>query len=103
MKQIKFKRGDTFSLTCTYKVNGIPTSVSGFDIDSQIRNKRGVLIATLSDIKLVGTGQFTLTPTITDTSDWPIDVLQCDIQLSENGTIRSTDTFSIVVIEEITK
>lgn len=103
MKQIKFKRGDTFSLACTYKVNGIPTSVSGLDIDSQVRSKRGTLVATLQDTKLVDTGKFTLTPVNANTSGWPVDVLQCDIQLSENGVIRSTDTFYISVVEEITK
>lgn len=103
MKQVKFKRGDTFSLTCTYKVNGVPTSVSAYNIDSQIRTKRGDLVATLSDTKQVNTGVFTLVPTVSDTSEWPVDVLQCDIQLSENGTIRSTDTFYVVVVEEITK
>lgn len=103
MKQIKFKRGDTFSLACTYKVGGTPSSVSAFDIESQIRNKRGLLISTLNATKLVATGQFTLTPEDSDTSGWPIDVLQCDIQMSEGGTIRSTDTFSIVVVEEITR
>jgi len=103
MKQIKFKRGDTFSIKCTYKENGIPVSVSEFDIDCQIRNKRGALIATLVDTKQELTGVFTLEPTIADTSDWPVDVLKCDIQLSENGVIRSTDTFLVVVSEEITK
>ena len=103
MKQIKFKRGDTFSLTCTYKVNGTASSVANYDIESQIRNKRGALISILNATKLGSTGQFTLAPEDSDTSSWPIDVLQCDIQLSEGGAIRSTDTFSIVVVEEITK
>ena len=103
MKQIKFKRGDTFNLYCTYKVDGVATSVTSIDIDSQIRNKRGNLVATLSDAKQVQTGVFVLKPVVSDTSSWPVDVLQCDIQLSENGVIRSTDTFSIVVLEEITK
>ena len=103
MKQIKFKRGDTFSLNCTYKRNNVPVSVVGFDIDCQIRDRRGVLIATLADTKQELTGVFTLEPTIADTSSWPVDVLKCDIQLSENGVIRSTDTFLVVVLEEITK
>ena len=103
MKQIKFKRGDTFNLTCTYKVDGSPVSVQSFDIDSQIRTRRGALVATLVDEKTQSTGVFNLSPVNANTSDWPVDVLQCDIQISENGVIRSTDTFSIVVAEEVTR
>lgn len=104
MKAIKnFKRGDTMLLTVTYKVDGVPTSVTSIDIESQVRRKNGELIATMTVTKLVGTGQFTLAPTVADTSNWPIDLLYCDIQFSQSGNIRSTETFGINVSEEITK
>lgn len=103
MAQIKFKRGDTFTLTCTYKVDGVPASVSALTIDSQIRNQRNALIHDLTVTKLVGTGQFTLIASAEDTAEWPVSVLRCDIQFSESGIVRSTQTFDISVIEEVTK
>ena len=103
MAQIKFKRGDTFTLTCTYKVDGIATSVSALTIESQIRNQRDTLIQDLTVTKLVGTGQFTLVASTADTTEWPVSVLRCDIQFSEGGVVRSTQTFDISVVEEVTK
>jgi len=103
MKQIKFKRGDTFNLTCTYKVNGVATSVSDIDIDSQIRDNRGALVQDLAVTKLVGTGEFTLIATATETAEWPTSVLRCDVQFSEGGFVRSTQTFDISVAEDITR
>lgn len=103
MAQIKFKRGDTFALACLYKVDGVPTSVSSIDIDSQIRDSRGMLIQELTVNKLVPTGSFALSSTSYETSQWPVSVLRCDIQFSESGSVRSTQTFEIVVIEDITK
>jgi len=103
MKQIKFKRGDTFNLTCTYKVNGVATSVSDIDIDSQIRDNRGALVQDLAVTKLVGTGEFTLIATATETAEWPTSVLRCDVQFSEGGSVRSTQTFDVVVLEDITR
>lgn len=103
MAQIKFKRGDTFSLACTYKVDGTPASVSSLTIESQIRNSRNLLIQDLNVTKHLDTGKFTLTSPSEETSTWPISVLQCDIQFSENGIVRSTQTFDISVVEEVTK
>lgn len=103
MAQIQFKRGDTFTLTCTYKVDGVATSVTALTIDSQIRNQRNQLIQELTVTKLVGTGQFTLVASAENTTEWPVSVLRCDIQFSDNGIVRSTQTFDISVVEEITK
>jgi hypothetical protein len=104
MKSITgFKRGDTFSLACIYKVDGTATSVSAFDIDSQIRDSQGNLIQTLTATKMPETGSFTLTADAEDTTLWPVSVLKCDLQFSESGIVRSTETFNVVVVNEITK
>ena len=103
MAQINFKRGDTFNLTCTYKVNGVATSVTDIDIESQIRNQRDALIEDLTVTKLVETGQFTLVATATKTALWPVSVLRCDIQFSQGDNVRSTQTFNISVLEDITQ
>jgi len=104
MKSIaSFKRGDTFSLVCTYKDNGVASSVTSIDIDSQIRTTRGELICDLVVTKLADVGKFTLTATATESATWSVGLLQCDIQFSESGIVRSTETFNIVVVDEITK
>jgi hypothetical protein len=104
MKSItNFKRGDTFSLACIYKVDNVATSVSAYDIDSQVRDSQGNLIQTLTVTKLPETGSFTLTADAEDTASWPQSVLKCDLQFSENGIVRSTETFNVVVVNEITK
>jgi hypothetical protein len=104
MKSItNFKRGDTLLLTVTYKIDGVATSVATIDIKSQVRTKTGTLISEMTVTKLGETGKFTLTPTIADTSEWPVSFLYCDIQFSESGNIRSTETFGISVTEEITQ
>lgn len=100
---INFKRGDTFSLTCTYKIDGVATDVSSIDIKSEIRDSRGSLIQELLVEKMIQTGIFTLTSTNTETSYWPVSVLKCDIQFSEDGIVRSTKTIDISVDEDITK
>ena len=104
MKSItNFKRGDTLTLTCTYKVDGVATSVTSIDIDSQIRDSQGNLIQELVVTKQASTGVFTILATATETSLWPVSVLVCDIQFSEGGTVRSSQTFNIVVNQEVTK
>ena len=104
MKSIKnFKRGDTMLLTVTYKVDGTPADISTISIASQVRKQYGSLVATMVVTKLGSTGQFTLAPTDSDTSEWPLGNLLCDIEFTQSGNIRSTETFGITVIEEVTK
>ena len=43
-----FKRGDSFTLACVYKLDGVPTPVTGMTIASQIRTISGDLIAGLT-------------------------------------------------------
>lgn len=103
MKQIKFKRGDTFTLTCTYKVDGVATSVTDIDIESQIRSNNGTLVKELTVTKQVSTGVFLLSATATESALWPTAALKCDVQFSQDGVVRSTQTFDVIVVEDITK
>ena len=98
-----FKRGDTFILVCVYKVDDEPASIDGLTISSQIRQANGSLVANMAvepDIEEVG--KFLLTPD-TETDTWPLDTLFCDLQIHEGSFIRSTQTFKINVIKDITK
>lgn len=102
----EFKRGDTFQLACTYKVEGVAQSVTAFTIESQVRDSLGGLVATLAATlanQSTSPGQFTLAPVNPDTSAWQTGNLQCDIEIASGGVIRSTVTFVIPVVEDITK
>lgn len=97
------KRGDTFILACTYKQTGVPTNVEQFLIRAQVRDSSDNLVQALVVAKADQTlhpGVFTLSAGNIDT--WPIDLLRCDIQFSEEETIRSTQTFFIPVEEDVT-
>ncbi len=97
------KQGDTFILACTYKQDGVATSVENFTIRAQVRDSSDDLVQELTVAKANQTtnpGVFTLAAGLT--TSWPIDQLRCDIQFSEGGTVRSTQTFYIAVEEDVT-
>lgn len=98
----KFKRGDTFFLSVTYKVDETPSDISEMTISSQIRSSSGSLIDSMIVQKLEEIGKFTLTSNV-NTNTWPLGKVFCDIQFSEGGIVRSTESFGINVIEEVTK
>ena len=99
----EFKRGDTFRLVCTYKVDGQPAAILGKTIASQIRRSNGTLVANMAvEPDEINPARFFLTPD-TDTADWPLDVLQCDIEITEDGFVRSSETIYIPVVKDITR
>lgn len=101
-----FKRGDTFSLACTWKVDNTPTDITGLTITSQIRSSSGRLIAELrvvAENQTTNPGKYALVPVNPDTHLWPIDAARCDIQVDDQGINRSSETFLIPIIEDITK
>ncbi len=99
------KRGDTFTLACTYKQNGVAVSIADFMIRSQVRDSSGALVEELTATKAnqaINPGVFVLSAA--DPMDWPVDVLSCDIQFSDvDDVVRSTQTFQIPVIEDVTQ
>jgi hypothetical protein len=101
------KVGDTFGLTATYKVAGVPTAITQQTFASQVRTEGGTLIATLNVTvaadQVANVGKFHLTTSI-GTQSWPADAdLFCDIQVSDGGVVRSTDTFVIPTVQDITR
>lgn len=106
MKSIaQFKRGDTFSLACTWKDGGVPTSVAGLTITSQLRTYGALaLVASLTVIvgdQVATPGAFAL---IADsTSLWPVGAMVCDIEVAQDGIIRSSESFLVPVTEGVTK
>jgi hypothetical protein len=102
------KLGDTFGLTATYKVAGVPTAITEQTFSSQVRTEDGVLVATLQVTvfpdQVANTGKFHLAPASGSTQNWPADAdLFCDIQVSDGGVVRSTDTFVIPTVQDITR
>lgn len=100
----EFKRGDTFSMTCTYKEAGVPQNLTPISIKSQIREATNLvteLTAVIAD-QTTHPGVFVLTPQSANTANWPLGNLLCDIQFTEGEAVRSTETFYIQIIEQVT-
>lgn len=105
-KSINFKRGDTLSMTCQRLTAALAAfNLVGYTIAATVRNGgfSQALTVTVTDASL---GQFTLSQTATNTALWPISddddsVMYCDIQFT-SGSVESTETFKIVVREDIT-
>jgi hypothetical protein len=98
------KRGDSFLMACIYKVGGVATDVTNYTIKSQVRNSSDDLVQQLTVTKAdqsTDPGAFVLSAGVI--SAWPIDLLRCDIEFSEEGTVRSTQTFMIPVVEDVTR
>ena len=102
MSTIQLKRGDTFSLTCTYKVDGVAVSLSNTTIRSQVRSSSSPLVDSLLVTKLSATGVFTLVATAAQTRLWNVELLECDIEFINNDITRSTNTFNIQVERDVT-
>lgn len=101
-----FKRGDSFTASCVYKIDGVPTSLTGKAIAAQIRTADLALIDALAVAipdQTTNPGRFTLTATPAQTALWPVAGLRCDIQFSQGGAVQSTDTFLVPVVQDITK
>ncbi len=100
-----FKRGDTFSLACTWKVSGVPTALTGLVIASQVRTQAGLkLVASLQTVPAdqgLTPGLFTLLAG--DTANWPIGNLVCDIEITQDGIVRSSESFLIPVVDGVTQ
>jgi hypothetical protein len=98
------KRGDSFLMACVYKVGGAPADVTNYAIRSQVRDSSDNLVQELTVTKADQTtdkGVFVLSAGVI--AAWPIDLLRCDIEFSEEATVRSTQTFMIPVVEDVTR
>ena len=97
-----FKRGDTFTISAVVTTNGVPENLTGWTIKSQLRDGRGALVAELvTAIEDAVNGVYSLT--FADTTGWPITELYGDVEYTFGGTILSTETFTVNVVEDITR
>ena len=94
------KRGEYFSFTMQVLNNKVPVDVAVENITAQIRNKSGDLIDTcVIERTALGTFKFT----VADTNEWPISVLEMDIDINHNGQPFSTTTYLITMVKDITR
>lgn len=101
----KFKRGDTFLLTCTNKNAGVVEPVTGYLIKAQIRTSTGGLVAELTPTiadQTANPGVFYLRSS-GSTAEWKIGMHVCDIQITAGTVTRSTQTFCVPVVDDVTK
>ena len=105
-KSINFKRGDTFSVTCQrFTSVSVPFNLVGYTIAATVRNGAFNYALTVT-ITSPTTGIFVLFANPINTALWPVSdsddsVMYCDIQFT-SSSVQSTETFKIVVQEDIT-
>jgi len=102
--KINFKRGDTFVVQCTLKQTGVPQSLAGWTVKSQVRTQQSLRLVAELSFSVVDDRQGIYQLHCSDTTDWPTGTLVCDIQYTTpNAQVVSTDTFTIEVQPEVTK
>lgn len=105
-KSINFKRGDTFSLACQRLTAALAAfNLTGYSILATVRNG-GFSEALIVSMPDPTTGQFVLSQTASNTALWPVSdddksTMYCDIEFT-SGSVESTETFKIIVQEDIT-
>ena len=102
------KVGDTFGLSCTYKQDGQATPVTALTLRSQVRTEEGKLVANLVVTKAdqaLAPGQFSLAlASGASTQAWPApEDLYIDIEVTDGGVVRSTETFVIPTETDVTR
>lgn len=108
---LTFKRGDTWKLVFAYKdTNGDPIDLTDCSARLQVRDKRTkavLLEGTIATGEVVitavtGTVDVTFLPAVTELV--PIGTHETDLEMTySDGTVESTETMLIKVIEDITR
>jgi hypothetical protein len=104
-----FKRGDTFALSGVYRINGVASQLSNQSIRSQLRNSVGALVANLVAVidadQTVNPGRFYLAlvdPALSAAFPAPAN-LYCDVEVHDGGMVRSTETFIVPVVPDVSQ
>lgn len=108
---VEFKRNDTFLLGCTAKdENNVVVDLTNTTVRSQIRNgETGALIAelVLNWVNRAGGTFELLAPDEGLAENWPAGYHDIDIQYTTstagNPLVRSSETFKVYVIEDVTQ
>ncbi len=96
MRNLVIKRGSAFQLTITAaNADGTTFDMNSVSWAGEIRDARGVLIATLTVVPSATAGVGTVT--VADTTAWPEGLLRGALLISDNGLPTETQTFGIDV------
>lgn len=104
MQTLRFKRGDTWTVTADALSGGVPVDLSSVTITSQIRAEPdSAVIATwtITESPTV-TGRYTMTIAAATTASIAAGTYLCDVQYDSGGVISSTGTFAVEVSLDIT-
>ena len=107
MASFPHKRGDTFLKTCLLREDDqtTPIDITGWCIQGHVRDEMGVLFASIQvTVTDAPNGAYTIEVPPEITELWPPDErLLADIEYTDAvGVVRSTDTFYIPVLQDIT-
>lgn len=111
---IKHKRGDTFSQSLVWKVDGVPVSLTGKTGKAEMRSKdddslRTSFVFTADADQAANPGVFVLSKSHSDPTDgtrkWAVESAKCDVQFTTTatGAVSSSETFTIRVIADVTE
>lgn len=110
MQVVKFKRGDTVEIACLWRSGSTPVDLTDITITSQVR-------ATAESVSVVLTftvtksdqttnpGEYTLGADAATTALLTPGRYVCDVQYVEDvgGRTRSTETFAVEVVADVTR
>jgi hypothetical protein len=99
---LNLKRGDTlFFYAELADASGDPIVLTIPNIKSQVRQRNGVLVDTLTVETTATAGRYLLKST--DTADYPLETLDLDIKINDDSVILSTETILLSVSREVTE
>jgi hypothetical protein len=100
--RIELKRGATFAPECQLKFDGEVVDITGWGIESDVKDRRDNVIASASvTITDAANGKFTLD--FGGTDDWPGGTLVQDIRYAYNGTEFYSETVYISMLDAVTE
>ena len=107
MVKIAHKRGDTLVWECEYTDDaGVAVDLTNYSIRCQARDSVGELLFSADESNFINvydatSGYFRLT--ISNTSDWDIGKYIVDVEYTIGTVVKSSDTFNLVIEEDITR
>lgn len=103
MATINLKQGDTVDWVVTLNESGAAVDITSYTISAQIRNGDTLIFTLTVTVIDAANGQFRLSATPAQSDLWPSGSHSSDIEfIDDTGNVFSTETFTVVVIEDIT-
>lgn len=100
-------RGDDLSIAMALtdpQDSNAAIDITGWTIRSQVRQSGTLVSALTITVTNASGGLFTASATAATTDDWPIDVLDCDVEFTRpTDGVVSSQPFTITVCEDITR